>query len=210
MPLIERPLPPRALPPLLPFFEKEKKNFREFRNIFFPSFSPPLFLTDRRRKGRGGAGVRQIQNSSKFWKSPLLPRYLSTPLSGSRIIRSSLIRVREEEGGGSGGSEFRPIRFDRILTSWERERERKGERREGGSVPLSPRANYSPLLSRPWPSKWPCNVTVNSITIGRAAQVTETGSARGKGERERERGREVVSRVSFLGRRRNLFIFNLI
>lgn len=68
----------------------------------------------------------------------------------------------------------------------ERKRERK-KRREGGRVQfLCRRAPIIlPLLSRPWPSKWPCNVTVNSITIGRAAQVTETGSARGKGERER-------------------------
>lgn len=72
----------------------------------------------------------------------------------------------------------------------ERKRERK-KRREGGRVQfLCRRAPIIlPLLSRPWP----CNVTVNSITIGRAAQVTETGSARGKGKRERERDEPALS-----------------
>ena len=76
----------------------------------------------------------------------------------------------------------------------DRKRERK-KRREGGRVQfLCRRAPIIlPLLSRPWPSKWPCNVTVNSITIGRAAQVTETGSARGKGKRERERDEPALS-----------------
>lgn len=41
-----------------------------------------------------------------------------------------------------------PVRFDRILTPSWREREKEGEEEEEGggegSVPLSPRANYSP------------------------------------------------------------------
>lgn len=125
----------------------------------------------------------------------LTPRNLDTSLEIIRnnSIETRFVRTRGVRGGR--GARIRkinhPVRFDRILTpSWrERERERGRRGGRGGRVRfLCRRAPIIlPLLSRPWPSKWPCNVTVNSITIGRAAQVTETGSAREKGERERER-----------------------
>lgn len=130
-------------PPLLPFFEKEKKNFREFRNIF----SPPLFLTDRRRKGRGGAGARQIQNSSKFWKSPLLP-VPSIPLDTSLRLSNNSIESHSREGGGGRGERRFRIPPDPLRSNFNllRERER-GKEREGREVRfLCRRAPIIPLF----------------------------------------------------------------
>lgn len=82
----------------------------------------------------------------------LTPRHLDISLE---IIRNNSIEtrfVRTRGVGGGRGARIRkinhPVRFDRILTpSWrerERERGRRGGRGGEGSVPLSPRANYSP------------------------------------------------------------------
>lgn len=168
-----------------PFLRKRKEKFSRVSEYIFSLFFPSSLFngSEEEREGRSRG-----QADSELFQILKISFTTSIPLDTSLRLSNNSIESHSREGGGGRGERRFRIPPDPLRSNFNllRERERKGERREGGSVPLSPRANYSPLLSRPWPSKWPCNVTVNSITIGRAAQVTETGSARGKGERERE------------------------